>query len=62
MSKFSQKPIKKEIVASKNVAGVKRAGLDSFVTRSAATGRFAGMAKDTKRISSLIIPGYKLRG
>ena len=33
-----------------------------WVVSTSATGRFAGIAKTTERVTPVIIPGYKTRG
>lgn len=35
---------------------------ESSIFRSAASGRFVGMAKDTEKVDTTIIPGYRVRG
>lgn len=64
MKKSSQRPtdIGKAVSAKKQYNDTAVHKSKSVASRSAVSGRFVGMAKNTERVDSTIIPGYKVRG
>lgn len=62
MSKSLQKPTNGKTDVSKSVSKAVTPQTGQWIVRSASTGRFAGMAKNTEKIEAVIIPGYKIRG
>ena len=62
MRKSSQKLTKEKLTASKKASPLVECVSEKWVVRSATSGRFAGMAKNTGKLDALVIPGYKIRG